>query len=29
MLNRNDATMYNNIEITANDSQFAQKYTIN
>lgn len=29
MLNRNDITMYNNIQITANDTQFAQKYTIN
>lgn len=29
ILNRNDITMYNNIQITASDSQFAQKYTIN
>ena len=29
LLKRNDVTMYNNIEITAKDSEFAQKYTFN
>ena len=28
MLNRNDITMYANIQIDANDSNFAQKYSI-
>ena len=28
MLNRNDITMYANIQIDANDSDFAQKYSI-
>lgn len=29
MLTRNDIAMYDNIQINANDTQFAQKYTIN
>ncbi|UKI41793.1 MAG: hypothetical protein L6V95_01735 [Candidatus Melainabacteria bacterium] len=28
MINRNDITMYANIQIDANDSNFAQKYSI-